>query len=139
MGAGGQGFRFVGTDGILNLSVGNSLVLSKRPRDTTPGHTAETFSKATADKVVEEYRRKYPQHNNEIPQPLIEERFPLPRGYSEQVAHHETFFNAVRTRKPVVEDAVFGLRAAGPALLSNISYFEQRMVAWDPINMRIKG
>ncbi len=135
----GQGFRFVGTDGILNLSVGNALSITKRPRDTNPGNTAETFSKATANKVLEDYRAKYPTHSNEIPAPVVEERFPLPRGYSEQVAHHETFFNAVRTRKPVVEDATFGLRAAGPALLSNISYFEQRMVSWDPVNMRIKG
>jgi hypothetical protein len=63
----------------------------------------------------------------------------LPPGYSEQVAHHQNFYNAVRSRKPVVEDAVFGLRAAGPALLSNISYFEKRMIEWDPINMRIKS
>jgi hypothetical protein len=71
--------------------------------------------------------------------PITEQKFSMPPGYSEQVAHHETFFNAVRTRKPVVEDAVFGLRAAGPALLSNISYFEQKMVNWDPVQMRIKS
>ena len=37
----------------------------------------------------------------------------------------ETSSHAVRIRKPVIEDAVFGFRAAGPALLSNMSYFEQ--------------
>ena len=31
-----------------------------------------------------------------------------------------------------VEDPVFGLRAAGPALLSNTSYFEQKICRWDP-------
>ncbi len=140
-GAGGaesQGFRFIGTEGILNLSVGNALTLSKRPRQTEPGATAETFSKATAQKILEEYRRKYPPHEPGFT-PTTEETYPLPRGYTEQVAHHQNFINAVRTRKPVVEDPVFGLRAAGPALLSNISYFEQRMVQWDPVNMRIKS
>jgi hypothetical protein len=39
----------------------------------------------------------------------------------------------------VVEDAVFGLRAAGPALLSNVSYFERRVVEWDAEGMRVKG
>jgi len=63
------------------------------------------------------------------------ETYELPRGYSEQVAHHQTFQNAIRTRTPVIEDAVFGLRAAGPALMSNVSYFERRMVSWDPVNM----
>jgi predicted dehydrogenase len=140
-GAGGaesQGFRFIGTDGILNLSVGNALTLSKRPRQTEPGTTAETFSKATAQKILEEYRRKYPPREPGFT-PATEETYPLPRGYTEQVAHHQNFINAVRTRKPVVEDPVFGLRAAGPALLSNISYFEQRMVEWDPVNMRVKS
>ena len=72
-------------------------------------------------------------------QSTTEEKFLMPAGYSEQVAHHETFLNAVRTRTPVVEDAVFGLRAAAPALLSNMSYFEKRMIEWDAVNMRIKS
>jgi hypothetical protein len=142
-GAGGDasGFRFVGTEGILNLSVGNSIVLSKRPRPVNPGTTAETFSKAISDKIREENSRKYPKGDKSADsiRPITEETFLMPDGYSEQVAHHETFFNAVRSRKPVVEDAVFGLRAAGPALLSNMSYFEQRMVEWDPTNMRVKS
>jgi hypothetical protein len=41
----------------------------------------------------------------------------------------------MRTRKPVVEDATFGFRAAGPALLTNESYFEGQPVAWDPEKM----
>ena len=140
-GADGSGFRFVGTEGILNLSVGNSVVLSKRPRPVNPGTTAETFSKDIAAQIREENRRKYPEPeaSMENMRPLSEETFTMPHGYSEQVAHHETFFNAVRTRNPVVEDAVFGLRAAGPALLSNISYFEKRIVEWDPVQMRIKS
>jgi hypothetical protein len=63
----------------------------------------------------------------------------MPPGYSEQVAHHEVFLDAVRNRKPVVEDAVFGLRAAGPALLANMSYFERKIVEWDPVAMKVKG
>ena len=39
----------------------------------------------------------------------------------------------------MVEDAVFGFRAAGPALLSNISYFEKRIVEWDPAAMKSEG
>jgi predicted dehydrogenase len=140
-GSDGSGFRFVGTDGVLNLSVGNALVLSKRPRDTQPGNTANTFSKAIAQKVLEEYRAKYPQGNRGVDsmRPVTEEKFPLPAGYTEQVAHHEVFLDAVRNRKPVVEDPAFGLRAAGPALLANMSYFERRIIEWDPIQMRIRG
>ena len=49
------------------------------------------------------------------------EKYVAPEGYSDSYDHFKNFFEAVRTRKPVVEDAVFGFRAAGAALLSNLS------------------
>jgi hypothetical protein len=39
----------------------------------------------------------------------------------------------------VVENATFGLRAAAPALLSNVSHFENKVVHWDPQTMTVKG
>ena len=42
----------------------------------------------------------------------------------------------MRTRKPPVEDAVYGFRAAGPALMTNQSYFDNRPVNWDPEAMK---
>ncbi|MCX6613234.1 MAG: gfo/Idh/MocA family oxidoreductase, partial [Acidobacteria bacterium] len=60
-------------------------------------------------------------------------------GYTEQYAHHANFIDAIRNNRPVVEDATFGLRAAAPALLSNMSYFEKRQVNWDPIAMKVKA
>lgn len=137
-GADAQGFRFVGTQGVLTIS-GNSVEVAKREPEKVPGTTAETFSKEIGQQILDEHRRKYPKRDGAGLQTTSDEKFVAPRGYSEQVAHHETFFNAVRSRKPVIEDAVFGLRAAGPALLSNISYFERRVVEWDPVTMRIKS
>jgi hypothetical protein len=51
--------------------------------------------------------------------------------------HFSNFFNAIRTGKPVVEDAVFGFRAAAPALACNASYYEKRAIRWDPVNMKV--
>jgi hypothetical protein len=42
------------------------------------------------------------------------------------------FFASVRSRKPVVENSVFGLRAAGPALLANQSHYQREICGWDP-------
>jgi hypothetical protein len=58
-----------------------------------------------------------------------------PPGYDAHREHHRNFYAAVRSRQPVVEDGVFGFRAAGPALLSNTSYYEQRVCRWDPESM----
>jgi len=51
--------------------------------------------------------------------------------------HFNNFFTAMRTGKPVVEDAVFGFRAAAPALACNQSYYEKRTIRWDPVGMKV--
>ena len=136
-----SGFRFVGTDGAIQLYVRGSLTLSKKPKQVAPGESASTFSKATTEKYMREYRKKYPDERTmtEAAGGVVEQQWNLPRGYTEQNAHHQNFFNSVRSRKPVIEDAVFGLRAAGPAILSNVSYFEKKMVHWDPEKMVVKA
>jgi hypothetical protein len=42
--------------------------------------------------------------------------------------HLATFFSAVRTRKPVVEDVVFGNHAATACHMANASYFEGKLI-----------
>ena len=51
--------------------------------------------------------------------------------------HFMNFFNGVRDGTPVEEDATFGLRAAAPALACNDSYFDEKVVAWDPDAMEV--
>jgi hypothetical protein len=65
------------------------------------------------------------------------EKFSVPDGYSDSYDHLKNFFAAVRSRQPVVEDAVFGFRAAGAALLSNLSYERGAAVRWDPDGMKL--
>jgi predicted dehydrogenase len=134
-----QGFQFVGTEGVMSLSVGNSLTISKRPRELDPGTTAQSFSKAMAQAILQEHDAKYPKVDQTLEtfRPQSQEVYPLPHGYVEQTEHHKNFYRAMRERTPVVEDPVFGLRAAGPALMSNVSYFERRTVQWDPEAMKM--
>ena len=52
--------------------------------------------------------------------------------------HWYNFFNCMRNGNAVSrEDAVFGYRAAAPALLCNGSYFQDKAIKWDPINMKL--
>jgi len=134
-----SGFRFVGSEGVLRVAEGVSV--SRQPRETAPGYTIETFPKATQDQFKKEYFAKYPvqRPTADAIRPHGEEEYLPPRGYSDHVDHHRVFAEAVRSRKPVVEDAIFGFRAAGPALLSNLSYFEKRAFTWDPQKMVVKG
>ncbi len=133
-------FRFVGSEGVMQVN-GDTVIVSRQPRETEPGYTIDTFSKATREQFVAEYRKKYPRQNvsADALRPKSEERYTPPPGYSDHRDHHRNFIEAVRTRNPVVEDGTFGFRAAGPALLSNVSYFERRAVDWNPVTMSMKG
>jgi predicted dehydrogenase len=51
--------------------------------------------------------------------------------------HFRNFFTAMRGGPPVVENAVFGFRAAAPALACNQSYYEKRAIRWDPVAMKV--
>ena len=52
--------------------------------------------------------------------------------------HWYNFFNCMRNGNAVSrEDAVFGYRAAAPALLCNDSYFQDKAIKWDPVNMKL--
>ncbi|MEO7144412.1 MAG: Gfo/Idh/MocA family oxidoreductase [Bryobacteraceae bacterium] len=134
-----SGFRFIGSEGIM--TIGNGVSLTKQPNEARPGYSIETFPKQVQAEFLKQYREKYPEQrpNVDSMRPQADESFLPPPGYSDSLDHHRNFIHAVRTRTPVVEDPTFGFRAAGPALLSNISYFENRQCVWDPESMTLKG
>ena len=132
------GLRFIGSEGIMMVDSG--LTLSKVPRELEPGYTIDTFPKTQQEQFLKEYRQKYPVRAKiNTGQMSAEEKFVTPKGYSDHFDHIRNFISAVRSRKPVVEDAVFGFRAAGPALLSNISYFDKKVCLWDAEAMKLVG
>ncbi len=51
--------------------------------------------------------------------------------------HFANFFNAIRTKGKVTEDATFGYRAAAPALLCNDSYNQDTAIRWNPETMQL--
>jgi predicted dehydrogenase len=128
-----SGLRFVGSEGVL--TVGNEVTLSKRPRSTEMDYALRPFPKAIQAQLEKEHRAKHPGEAVAL-QPSSAETYRPAPDYSASEHHFENFFNSIRTGAPMVEDAVFGLRAAGPAVVSNLSYFENRPYAWDPEAMK---
>jgi hypothetical protein len=53
--------------------------------------------------------------------------------------HLWNFFQAVKSRKPVAEDAVFGNHAAIACHMANESYFRGGRVTWDAATRSIRG
>jgi hypothetical protein len=88
--------------------------------------------------LLEQYNKKYTaeQQKRKKKADII---YKEPEDFDADVEHHLVFFDSVRTGKPVVEDAVFGFRAAAPCLACNESYFKKKIIHWDPENMKIIG
>ncbi len=131
------GFRFVGSEGSLTST--NTVVLSKAVSETAPGYSIGTFPKAVQEEFLRQHREKYgsPAQGTRSTEQEPETVYAPPTGYSAHFDHHTNFFASVRSRKPVVEDAVFGFRAAGPALLANTSCDKGKAYRWDPSAMKV--
>jgi predicted dehydrogenase len=131
-----EGLIFTGSEGTMEIA-GNSVTISRSPREREPGYTVGTFTEEMQKRVVEQYRQKYPSQPPTGSPPVELEKFVAPKGYVDSYDHFHNFFDSVRTRKPVVEDAVFGFRAAGAALLGNLSMERGKIVQWDPNAMKL--
>lgn len=132
-----SGFKFTGTEGLM--TVGKDVRLTVPSKPIEPGMSIGSFSKEGQQAFIKQYRQKYPEMRA-TPKAMgnsREEVYAAPAKYDDHFDHHFNFAHAVRSGKPVVEDATFGFRAAGPALLSNMSYFEKRVVGWDPVAMKV--
>ncbi|MGA7524760.1 MAG: Gfo/Idh/MocA family oxidoreductase [Acidobacteriaceae bacterium] len=131
-----EGLTFTGSEGTMEIA-GNSVSVTRVPRSKEPGLMIGTFTDAMQQRILKEYREKYPEVHPAGPPAEGFERYEAPHDYSDSYDHLKNFFAAVRSRQPVVEDAVFGFRAAGAALLSNVSYEQDKIIHWDPEAMKI--
>ena len=126
---------FTGSDGTMEIG-GSGLTLTRVPRETAPGYTVYTFPEAMQKQFIAGYDAKYPPHSGKESLGGTE-KFVVPKGYSDSYDHFRNFFDSVRTRRQPVEDAVFGYRAAGAALLSNLSMERGQVVHWNPDEMKL--
>jgi predicted dehydrogenase len=131
-----EGFLFTGSEGQMAIA-GNAVTVSRTPPESEPGYTVSTFADAMQKQYIGEYRKKYPLRHFSGQPPAELQKFAAPEGYSDSYDHFYNFFNSVRTRTPVVEDAVFGFRAAGAALLSNLSMEHGNVIHWNPETMKV--
>ena len=130
-----EGLIFTGSEGTMEIGR-KGLTISHSPREKGPGLVIGTYTEAMQKQLTDQYKKKYPdEHLNKTG--LSEEIYDTPSGYSDSYDHFHNFFSSVRSRKPVVEDAVFGFRAAGAALLGNLSIEKDSVVHWDPVAMKL--
>src|SRR6202140_446683 len=130
-------YRFQGSKGILEV---NEFGLSFAPQsgtDSAPSYYESSFPHA----MRAAYEKKWHAENDpKLGQESMPESVSF-RGpdYDDLKPHLWAFFQAVRSRKPVVEDAVFGHHAALACHMANESYFRKTAVTWDDASKSIKS
>lgn len=140
-GTGGQEvIQLVGSEGVIQVK-GNNITVKHSLMPEAPGFggydSVFTFSKGMQDEMQKEYDAKWTADQRKR-KTKADIEFKAPAGYSDHLDHFTNFFDSIRTGKVVVEDAEFGFRAAAPALACNESYFNKKIIKWDPVNMKLK-
>lgn len=119
--------RIVGSKGSMDVKWGEVVL---RTNDISVDDPFELAKMKELGKTVSERKRIVPP--NEVV-------YKAESGYKgAHYDHHGNLINAIRNNGTVVEDPIFGFRAAAPALLCNDSYFQNKFMNWDPINMKVK-
>jgi len=135
---GGEFIGFYGTKGTLIIK---DSTLTYKPQDTRPQPEAYSIYGWPAS-LRNQYLAKWHQENP-LPATLDfkvdedSEAYATPEGYNDVSDHQANFFNAVRSRKPVVENEVFGNHAAIGCHLSNFAYANKAVAVWDASSNKI--
>ncbi|HVM89496.1 MAG TPA: Gfo/Idh/MocA family oxidoreductase [Puia sp.] len=132
--------KFFGSEGVMEMGEGG-FTIHHHKMSKAPGiggwDAFSTYPKAMQEELMQSYNAKYSAEDQKESDP-VPTIYKVPEGYDEHVDHFADFFEGVRTGKPVVEDPVFGFRAAAPCLAANESYFSKKIIYWDPVNMKIR-
>ena len=119
--------KLVGSEGSMDVTW-ESVVL-KRNKDTASDDPFFIEQMKKAGTPVTDRKRILPPE---------EYKFEAEKGYlGGPHDHFANFFKAIRNGEKVVEDAIFGYRAAAPALLCNDSYNNDTAILWNPEKMQV--
>lgn len=131
--------RFIGSEGVIEmLDNGFKITNSIMSKATGIGgwDAFDTYPKAMQEELMKQYDQKWTAEDKKRPvKPEV--NYVSPEGYDEHFEHFKNFFAGVRENKPVVEGPEFGFRAAAPTLACNDSYFQKKIISWDPVNMKV--
>ena len=127
--------RYMGPKGILDTGEFEIRYSPQRGVDTSPSYYTSSFPQ----KMREEYVKQWYAEHYVVPghEPLSEDTVYKGDDWDDVKPHLWNFFQAVKTRKPVTEDAVFGNHAAIACHMANESYFRKKPVYWDAASRTI--
>lgn len=129
-------YRIQGSKGLLEVSGSEIKFSPQSGEDMYPSYYTGSYPSAMRAAYEAQWHREHDRQLGQEPMPeAVTIRGP---DFDDVRPHLWTFFEAVRTRKPVTEDAVFGHHAALACHMANESYFRKAPVSWDQASRTIK-
>src|SRR5438105_8818841 len=129
--------RFMGPKGLLDTGEFEIRHQVQPGIDLAPSYYASSFPEAMREEYFKEWHEK-----NDPPlgkEPMYPTTLYAGHDWDDVKPHLWTFFQAVKSRKAVTEDAVFGNHAAVACHMANESYFRKKPVCWDEAGKSIKS
>lgn len=122
-------YRFQGAKGYLEVTGTTISYFPQTGADAAPSYYTSSYPKAMRDAYVKEWHEQHAVAPGK--EPMFESFSWQGDSIDDTRPHLWNFFEAVRSRKPVTEDAFFGHHAALACHMANESYFRKRAVTWD--------
>ncbi|MBV8552166.1 MAG: Gfo/Idh/MocA family oxidoreductase [Acidobacteriaceae bacterium] len=129
--------RFIGPKGILDTSGTYIRYTPQTGADDGPSYYASSFPREMRD----QYREQWHREHDPVPghEPTADDTTYEGHDWDDVKPHLWTFFQSVKSRQPVAEDAVFGNHAAIACHMANESYFRKQTVYFDAEAKSIKA
>jgi predicted dehydrogenase len=128
--------RFMGPGGLLEVYKDSLTVTRQSGVDEAPSYYANSFPKKLRDEYKKQWQEKHDFSTKAAEAPST---YSVPDDYDVTRDHLWNFYQAVRSRQPVVQDAVFGNNCAIACHMANYSYFNKTIARWDPDQKKIVG
>jgi predicted dehydrogenase len=129
--------RFMGPKGILDAGEFDLRHSRQTGVDNDPSYYSFSFPAKMREQYVKDW---HAEHDPKLGQePVHEDTVYKGHDWDDMRPHLNVFFQAVKSRKPVTEDAVFGNNAAIACHMANESYFRKKPVTWDAASKTIKS
>jgi predicted dehydrogenase len=133
----GETARFYGPKGIIEAGGGELRILPQRGVDTAPSYYSGGFPSKMREQYVRQWRAEHAVAPGQ--DPVTEITAFQTDNWDDLRPHLWNFFQAVKTRGSVAEDAVFGNHAAIACHMANESYFRKAPVHWDSASHSVKA
>jgi len=129
--------RFMGSKGIVELTEFGLTHTPQEGIDLAPSYYCYGLPARLKDAYFKQWHAEHDPKPGQEPAPQTVSY--KGNDYDDLKPHLWKFFESVRSRKPLVQDTVFGHHAALGCHMANESYYQGRPVHWDESSQSIKS